>query len=202
MKKLKIAIISLSICACIGSAIAVEKINSSIQVINTSADHLIYSNADDLSNYADLVIIGTPTKEFSEYEPYINLNSAGRIDDYCTFVEIKPIKILKGNVNGDIIKASQRAALIDNGSILSGKELLKNEEVQLLEKDRKYLLFLKDIGNGQYSIVSLNQGVFKLDNLPITDKLAKIASNDSLKANNQYNDLRNLVLEKYKKDIN
>lgn len=201
MKKIKIAIISLSICALFGSAIAVEKINNNIQVINTSADHLIYSNVDDLLNYADLVLIGTPTKEFSEYEPYIKLNSAGRIDDYCTFVEIKPTKILKGNVNSDIIKASQRAALIKNGNILSGKDLLKNEDVQLLEKDRKYLLFLKDVGDGQYSIVSLNQGIFKLDDLPSTDKLAKIANNP-LKNSNQYNDLKKQVLDKYKNNIN
>lgn len=160
--------------------------------ISIHADHKLFNSANELEEYADLIVVGETVAEFSEHKPTITYTPEGRYQDFYTITDVKYSKILKGNFSEKFISVIQGAALIESPYKLQ-KDLLLREDMTLMEKGKKYLLFLKktDIA-GVYSIISLNQGKFNIDNLDLKEK-------DMEKQNHQFKTLKQDVLNKFNK---
>lgn len=160
--------------------------------ISIHADRKLFNSANELEEYADLIVVGETVAEFSEHKPTITYTPEGRYQDFYTITDVKYSKILKGNFSEKFISVIQGAALIESPYKLQ-KDLLLREDMTLMEKGKKYLLFLKktDIA-GVYSIISLNQGKFNIDNLDLKEK-------DMEKQNHQFKTLKQDVLNKFNK---
>lgn len=163
------------------------------KVIKPQASHVLYNDVDTLTNFADLIIVGQPEKDFSEYTPTIKYTDTGRFEDFHTTTDIKVLKVLKGDYTLKSIPVDQHAALISYPFKLQ-KDLMISEDYSVMQKNNKYLLFLKKYESG-YCIISINQGKFNVDNLD---------SNEKLIANQykQYGELTQAVLSKYANKLN
>ncbi|MHB1127086.1 MAG: hypothetical protein ACYC2T_09035 [Bacillota bacterium] len=81
-KRFKAIILSVALLVVIGG---LSYIFTPGEIIQISASHSMYNDADELTADADLIVIGQPEKDFSEYTPSITYSSGGRYEDYYTF---------------------------------------------------------------------------------------------------------------------
>ena len=158
--------------------------------ISVQSDHVLFKDADELTKHADLIIIGETAADFSMGKPTVTYTSEGRIADFYTVGEVKPSRVFKGQSPGRTIPVLQAAVLLAR-PYKASKDLLINEDVTLMEKGQKYLLFLKQTDlPGVYSIVSLNQGKFNIDNLDLREKEMELRDE-------QFKTLKQNVLNKF-----
>ena len=129
--------------------------------INIQCNHVLYNDANQLTDYADLIILGQTEKDFSEFSPTFIYTPEGRYQDFYTVTDVKVVKTIKGDYNNNYIPIIQGAALV-NSPFKKQNDLLINEGYSVLEKGKPYLLFLKKTDDGNYSIVSVNQGKFNM----------------------------------------
>ncbi|RJQ32755.1 MAG: hypothetical protein C4589_00370 [Peptococcaceae bacterium] len=165
--------------------IYMSNINKPITQVTILGDYMSYSNADDLEKNADLIIVGTPLKEFSECTPTITYNEFGRYDNFYTVSDIRISKILKGQYQSDTIPVLQNAAIDKKENIM-----LVDEGYSVMKKGKKYLLFLKKSPLEGYYILGINEGKHSVDNSDVKEK--EVAENDS-----HYKDIKQEVLKKY-----
>ncbi|OPY57826.1 MAG: hypothetical protein A4E55_01367 [Pelotomaculum sp. PtaU1.Bin035] len=161
-----------------------------IQELKVYGDHLLYANANELEEDADLIIVGHTQKDFKEFPATINYNNDGRYSDYYTVTDVRITKVIKGEYSKDTIPVTQRAALDKNKNIL-----IINEDCTIMERGKPYLLFLKKIDlKDTYGIMSIDQGKFNIDNTDTKEK-------EIGQSNIQYKNLKEDVLEKFKQHI-
>jgi hypothetical protein len=179
-------------------------------------NYITFDSVENLSNTADLIIIGQPVNNLSESKRIskkntgktndkVELNTSlvytdedGKIVDYQTVTPVKVKKVLKGNPKDKLIGVSQGGAVVDANS---QPFVMASEGFTPLDKGSKYILFLKEIDAsefpnmaGIYSIISVNQGKFNLDK---SDKQEETHETKDL----QYKSLKEQVRSKYKKDF-
>ena len=158
----------------------------------------IYNSAEELESYADLIVVGKTNEDFEQGQSVVFRNSLSRrglgISGFytLTFFEVK--KVLKGSITQPGILVSQSAVLLDTPN-QGQKKLLKLDGYTLLKKDSSYLLYLKEMKEkGRYSIISVNQGKFNIDQ---TDKEEEALSD----RDRQYRELKSQVLHKHKSQL-
>lgn len=95
-----------------------------------------FMDVKSLSMDSDLIVLATLNKELDSYQPYKDL------EDTFTDAEINIEEVIKGDKNKNIKIISQYGGIRPDGK----KEIF--EELPLLEKDKKYLLFLEAIEDG------------------------------------------------------
>lgn len=103
---------------------------------------------------SDLIIVGTLEKELESYQPFENMS------DTFTDAIVKVNHVLKGEPISEII-------LSQYGGIRPDNRIELFEELPLIEKDKYYLMFLKEIKdntkrNGKYQYVRGIQGFYYL----------------------------------------
>lgn len=150
-----------------------------------------YETLDKLTDEADLIIFGTMEKDFSSFKPTITYNPEGRMDDFYTVTDVKINKVYKGIFNQKYVPVSQVAVLKDSLTKLN-KDMIIDENYSIMEKNKKYILFLKKVENYNfYSIISVYQGKYNIDGLDMNeDKFA--GESDT------YKKLKKEIIEKYK----
>jgi hypothetical protein len=195
-KLVRVITLSFLITCIVVSGIAVYK-NSrhgiyAMKKVALASDHILYYNAEDLIKYSDLVIIGTPTKDLEQESPYTKYYNDYVITDFYTLRNIKINKVLKGEYSDKTINALENAAIITNAN--HQQELLVQEDYSVMQKGKKYLLFLKINPKGDYSTVAINQGKFNIDNSDMEEK-------ESSEKNKQLNELKKLVLDRFKEEV-
>jgi len=114
----KVFVIGLALVMLLASYIYVSDINKPITQVTMLGSYMSYSNADDLEKNADLIIVGTPLKEFSKCTPTITYNEFGRYDNFYTISDIKVSKVLKGQYQNDTIPVLQNAAIDKKENIM------------------------------------------------------------------------------------
>lgn len=153
-------------------------------------DHALFYDAIALEQEADLIIVAEALGTIDEYEPTIVKNEAGKTEDFYTVFDVQAQKTLKGEVPGEVVRVLQSAVLVPN-PLKSKPDLMIRNDVTLMGKGQKYLLFLKETElPGVYSVVSLNQGKFSLDNLD--EKELEMEASDQ-----QFKDLKQDVLTRF-----
>ncbi|GMX62606.1 hypothetical protein Elgi_24110 [Paenibacillus elgii] len=162
---------------------------NSVREKNVHADAVTFSDVDGLDKAADVVLIGTPIKNFLEREHIVSKCSDGTISSFSTSVEVSVESVIKKPSDlqidkGSIFKFNEPVGLIQE---VSGKVKLNVDDYLELEKGNKYIVFLsKHPISGEYFVINYNLGNFNLSSNEKT--LSGNASEDNKK-------------EKFKKEV-
>lgn len=198
MKKLNFKNITLIISVCSTLAIGIASFayyNTPGNVIKIHGDHALYNSVEQLENYSDVIVVAKAVDEFSKYTPTLTYTPEGRLNAYDTVVDMQVIKSIKGSVNkGEVIKVIEHAAYIPS-TLKKTPDLIINEDVTLFQKGSKYILMLKKLEDGTYSVISLNQGKFNIDNSDLQEK-------EQESIDSQFSDLKKKVKNKYNSEFN
>ncbi|WP_010497199.1 hypothetical protein [Paenibacillus elgii] len=138
---------------------------NSVREINVHADAVTFSDVDSLDKAAEVVLIGTPIKNFFDREHSVSKRSDGTISSFATSVEVSVESVIKKPSDlqidkGSIFKFNEPVGLIQE---ISGKVKLNVDDYRELEKGNKYIVFLsKHPISGEYFVFNYNLGNFKL----------------------------------------
>ncbi|KOP68944.1 hypothetical protein AMS62_04235 [Bacillus sp. FJAT-18019] len=136
-------------------------IYNSVRDVYVSSDYVGYSTGNGLFNNAELVVIGSPTKDFEDREVHLTELPKGFVADIATFTEINVEKVLKGPEE-DAVSLTVIEP-IGVYQTFKGKKRIAYEGYTEMKKDNKYLIFLKKNSYGQYSVINMQAGKFNLD---------------------------------------
>jgi hypothetical protein len=130
------------------SVLIVYKINY-VRDVNIEGDHIEFSNLQNLYNFSQLVVIGSPTKDFKDREQKSTFFPDGTLEDFYSVSNIKIEKILKApndfDKNTTSLDIVEPVALVENGL---GKEKFMRDSYTELKKGSKYIIYLtKNIYN-------------------------------------------------------
>lgn len=181
----------------------------------TATNHMIYASVEELASRADLIVVGTTTKEFEQNKlVYISVADKSKkrlqsnqsvivydetksLVNYYTITQFEVKKILKGSAASKEIPVLQAGAMVPQSG-QKAKYILASEDFSPLKANSAYILFLAKIDAvtfpnlaGVYSIISINQGKFNLDKTDDREQALDIKDQ-------QYKDLKAKVLDKYK----
>ncbi len=179
------------------------------------ANHMIYETNEELEKDSDLIIVGKIKTDFEQSQPIVvEQKKAGTeklresqsvvvkdkigIVDYYTITPVDVKKVVKGSFSEKQVKVIEAGAVVEEAG--KTKYIMARENFSPLQKNSKYLLFLKKIDPSTYpnladvySIISINQGKFNADG---TDKKEL----DVEGKNDRYKKLKESTLEKFKKE--
>ncbi|WP_342575740.1 hypothetical protein [Paenibacillus sp. FSL M8-0142] len=134
------------------------------------AKYIAFDTIEELDQAADVIVIGSPIKDFEDREHMAQYFEDGMIQDFYTMTELRIEKVIK---QPDGIDIGEMMELIEPLSIIeeSGNQKTKiiMDDYRELKKGSRYILFLKDNTFGQYSIINMNNGKFNLDNTDDSD---------------------------------
>jgi len=136
-------------------------IYNSVRDISLPATYKGFSTAQALFSGADLVVIGSPIKDFEDREVILKEHSRGIIEYIVTSTEIDVEKVLKGPeedaANLKVIEP------IGFRQTYRGKERIASEGYTAMKKGSQYIIFLGKNTFGQYSVINMQAGKFNLD---------------------------------------
>ena len=164
-RSIKIVSAVLSICLILGIGYYIGIYNR-IMEIDTMAMYRGYDALEDLEEEADAILIGMATEKFEDRDhqaTYINDDEV--LADFRTLTNFKVIEIIKKNDSvslekNEIIKISEPITLIQT---IVGKQKIKREHYQELEKGQKYIVYLRQNDEGTLCIMNMNNGKFNIE---------------------------------------
>lgn len=163
-----------------------------IPKISLEATYVEYGTVDALDSDAELIVIGTPLKDFDDRQHIVTTFDDGNIQDFYTLTEIKINKVIKAPEAAtlavdDSLTIIEPISYIEN---VEGKKKITYEDYTELKQNQKSIIFLKKNTQGQYSIINMDLGKFSLDTL--SQPLSTLAKNQDPKV-----EFRKSVLERY-----
>lgn len=159
------------------------------KILKVSPSHITFDSAEKLKDFADVVVVAKPTKDFSEYKPVIKYTDQGRYEFFHTLVDVDVLKVIKGTDIPKSISVAEMAASVDSSVLKSKKDLLICDGDFVMEKGEKYLLYLSKIDGEKYGIISLEQGKFN------------IGKDDKNSFDDQYKNLKDKALKLHSKEL-
>lgn len=167
--------------------------NEITNVVRNSADYYACNNLQELENESDLILIGIPVNMITDDKQEIKY-MADKIHwaDYFSMRKVKISKVLKGQYQESQIDVIEHAVTIDNPDG-KGKQLITFEDNSIIQKGDKYILFLKKIEDGRYSMIAV-QGKCNIDNKDQDEK-------DTSEKQPLFVNVKKEIQEKYKNDI-
>ncbi|KOP64968.1 hypothetical protein AMS62_06650 [Bacillus sp. FJAT-18019] len=136
-------------------------IYNSVRDISLPATHKGYSTAQALFAGADLVVVGSPIKDFEDREVILKEHSKGIIEYIVTSTEINVEKVLKGpKEEAANLKVIEPIGLRQT---YRGKERIASDGYTAMKKGSQYVIFLGENTFGQYSVINMQAGKFNLD---------------------------------------
>ncbi|NTU30503.1 hypothetical protein HPY27_10145 [Brevibacillus sp. HB1.1] len=170
-----------------------SKKNEPMETISLEALYMTYESAEELDE-ADLILIGTPTSDFSDREHKTSYYEDGSLQDFYTLTEIEIDKMIKSPNDFDLEESETLSIIEPVGMIeLDGTKKITIDEYKEMEQGEKYIIFLNDNGHGQYSVINNDLGKFNLD--------SKSAKSEKSLSKNSGIALKEDVLEKYSEFI-
>jgi hypothetical protein len=198
-------------------SISIEN-NKKVPIHRAQGNYKTFDSDEELSQVADLVVIGKPMADLDETsflsysesesrskknqgnESILVRSSTGNVMDAYSIVSFKVQKYLKGDSKEKQIRILQSPAYIQQGNQTSYVWL--QEDSSPLQKKSRYILFLKEVDTttypnlaGVYSIISVGQGKFNLDKSD--SKESEIEGK-----NDQYRQLKEKVRKRREVDFN
>lgn len=189
-----------------------------IPVHTLLGDYIRFNSVDKLTEIADFVVVGKPQANIedsvfvsvseensrtrqpqNQIESIVVGDDLGSIVDAYTITPFRVQRYLKGQLKTKEIKIIQSVAYIQE----EGKSpyLWINKGFSPLERKSRYILFLKEVDTATYpnlsdvySIVSVNQGKFNLDQTDSGE--LQVEGKDQ-----QYRNLKDKVRERFGQDF-
>ena len=163
-----------------------------LETVNAMATFVGYANVDELDEASDLILIGTPTRDFIERASNNTYYSDGHIQDISTLTDFKIERVIKNEEDvelEDVIAIIEPISIIEQNGV---KTVLTVEDYVELQKRKTYIIFLGKNTYGRYSVINMNNGRFAIEedgNLEL-DVMA-----DSVQE--KHSEFQKEVLEKY-----
>lgn len=146
-------------------------IYNSVRDINVASSYKGFSSAQALFSGAELVVIGSPIKDFEDREVLLKERPGGVIEYIVTSTEINVEKVLKGPEEDAIhLKIIEPIGVRQT---LKGKERIASDGYTAMKKGSQYLIFLGKNTFGQYSVINMQAGKFNLDGTDPNDESAE-----------------------------
>ena len=187
-------IITLLVIWCIFYVIRDVEKSSSYRTVSQHAVIAGYPNVASMEENADIIIIGTPTKEFLDRESVTTQFPDGANQDFYSLTDLNIEKIIKNESTMDLLKDKtmqvvEPVAIIDNAN--GEKTKLTLDNYVEMQAGTSYLLFLRETLPGFYSIISLENGRFIMEEADINAKGVSAYTSDF------HEKLKNEAFEKY-----
>jgi|GEM_PF-569573 len=139
--------------------------------MTTSISHarvVPYNDLASLEEAADLVLIGSPTDAFEDRDHRVTYFEGGKaqtIQDYYTLTKFEVHRVIQSN-DPDVQQDKSIEVIEPVGLVqeFTGRVKLKFEDYSEMEKGKTYVIFLKKMDSGHYSIMSLAYGKYSVGN--------------------------------------
>ncbi|EFU42695.1 hypothetical protein PVOR_07570 [Paenibacillus vortex V453] len=185
------------ILACFFIFFLIKLNNQELKVINFPASYISYDSESDLSKSADIIVLGTPAEEFQSRKHQEVRHEDGSLADFYTLTDFKIEKFLKkpeivhpNTINDETITFTEPISIIDNNG---ERAIISLDGYQELEYGENYIVFLKDNGMGNYSVINMNEGKFNLQK----DEISQLSSHEDKEASDRHSQIRREVLKRY-----
>ncbi|WIV20213.1 hypothetical protein QPK24_05795 [Paenibacillus polygoni] len=126
---------------------------------SVSTNSMRYETVQILEQYADLIIIGTPTENFEARKHVITKYNDGAMQDFYTLTEMKINKIIKKP--DDFSKNQETIIIIEPVGVTGTTKFTSNGYVEIQKGDQSVLFLMKNTF-GDYGIINKNLGKFSL----------------------------------------
>jgi hypothetical protein len=145
---------------------------TALRISAASAQYIGFDAAEPLEQYADLIIVGSPVKDFLDRGHIVDRFPDGEIQSVATASDFKVEKTIKTPSDfvlpdSKVITVIEPGGLVDEGA--GGKAKIEIEGYVDIKKNSKYILFLKKNLRGKYAVINMNLGKFNLDNTDPND---------------------------------
>ncbi len=165
MKKFLFPVIGLVAISAIGLGFTQKQgsVSQNLPVFNTHADYRTYNTLADLENGADAILLVAPTQRFMDRKHIVTFfeEDKNTMQDYYTLTELKVFKVLKAD---DVtFKDNKYIEVVEPISIVKqvGKDVIFATDGYVeMERNEKYVVFLKKNQSGKYRILNMNNGKF------------------------------------------
>lgn len=193
--KRKVVLVSLFVLAISAVAIAYANGQSKTDVpihnlVNLSANSLIFHEIDKLDAFAELIVIGYATEDFRDREHVITAFDDGTMQSFHTNTNIKIDKILKKP--DDFPSDQNELKIIEPVSLEGDVKYTANDYVELQKGDKSVLFLMKNTF-GDYGLINDNLGKFSLEGVT----QYSVPQSSTAQALSDYKTFRGLVMEKY-----
>ncbi|MEC0206671.1 hypothetical protein P4H39_29110 [Paenibacillus lautus] len=182
---------------CIVIFFSIKLSSQELKVINFPASYISYNSENDLSKSADIIVVGSPTEEFQSRKHQEVRHEDGSLADFYTLTDFKIEKFLKkpeivhpNTINDDTITFTEPISIIDNNG---ERTIISLDGYQELKYGENYIVFLKDNGMGNYSVINMNEGKFNLQK----DEISHLSAHGDKEGSDRHSQIRNEVLKKY-----
>lgn len=179
--------------AFINSSTASKSSVSDNSKISLHASYIDYETVNALDSDAELIVIGTPLKNFDNREHVVTNFDDGAVQDFYTLTDIKVDKIIKAP-ESSTLKTDEDLTIIEPISYIEsdqGKRKITYEDYTELKQNEKSIIFLKQNTQGVYSVINMDLGKF-----PLSDT-SEISRSLTSEEHNSKEEFRKEVLEKY-----
>ncbi|GGG14213.1 hypothetical protein [Paenibacillus aceti] len=153
-------------------------IYNSVHDVYLASDYKGFSSAEALFSEAELVVIGSPIKDFEDRKLHLTRFSTGHIEDIVTFTEIKVEKVLKGpEEDGVDLTVIEPIGIYQT---FEGKKRIARAGYTEMKKGSQYVIFLSKNAFGQYGVINMQAGKFNLDGTDPADILAENSNKQTI----------------------
>ncbi|MFF2886481.1 hypothetical protein [Paenibacillus sp. NPDC057967] len=133
----------------------------SVRDISLAGSYEWHPTSQALFSGADLVVVGSPIKDFEDREVLSKETSTGILMYIATSTEIKVEKVLKGPKEDAVdLNVIEPVGLKQT---FKGKERITIEGYTAMKRGSQYLIFLSKNTFGQYGVINMQAGKFNLD---------------------------------------
>jgi len=142
-----------------------------------------------MSGVADVVIYGSPVDKFEDRK-FVNKYQEGILADFCTITKFKVKSVIKNSTGlnigkGDLFDVIEPLTFIDDEH---GKRMLELVGYKAMVQKVKYVVYLKNNGQGGYGVINMSNGKFNMDNDSEDDDYTHIS-------------MKKEILDRYSKEL-
>lgn len=161
--------------------------------ISLHASYVNYETVSALDSDAELIVIGTPLKEFDDRKHVVTKYDDGTVQEFYTLTDIQVDEIIKAPkdltlATNEVLTIIEPISYIDD---TQGQRKIAYEDYTELKQDEQSIIFLKQNAQGVYSVINMDLGKFSLNH---TSKTSKTLTSQEQDLKEEF---RQTVLEKY-----
>lgn len=163
IKRAWILILGLFAIWCFYYVIAHGGKSSAYRTISIQATIAGYTHFAEMEAAAEIILIGTPTKEFLDREPATSHYPDGELEDFYTLTDLQIERIIKNESTLNLKQNLTMQVIEPVGLIVNGNgertKLILNDYYEM-QTDTSYLLFIVESAPGIYSGMNFENSRF------------------------------------------
>ena len=207
-----ISSLSLALVACNTEEKSVKSVKSvadaSIETIVTHGNYVEYEKEIQLYKDAELIVIGQTDKKFTDRKHVVKYVPSNEdeadlpkaIEDFYTETPITITKVLKQS-QSTAFAENDEIDIIEPVSLLEedGLKKLSVENYLEMQEGKNYIIYLKKNTYGEYGVINMNNGRFKLED---NDQIVNLTEHGHDNDIEKHGEMKRAVESRFEKEIN